>query len=874
MPLRPDLEVFSQNAWPSLRWDAAALFGIFPGLFSAGFYHKTFIWPSWHAYEHLVRQAAGIGRVRSPTALAGTFCQQDVEVDVVVCGGGSAGTAAADEASHCGASVLLLHRDVELGGRLSRDYGAMNLPGGKAEVRVLLNTLALGVFGDKVVCALQDLGWGPSGPRWCLFRIRAKAIIIATGAIEQPLIFEHNDRVGVMLAGGVSRYLDRYAVRAGDAAVLVTNNDEAYGALSRWRESGIALQAIIDTRMVATATTRAAASTLGAPLIMGPRTMSVLGGPAARGVRMRDAAGKRRDISCDVVAMSGGWAPSVALYSQAQGKLRYEAGLQAYIPADGPPGVFAVGRAAGLVDATACKAHATLTGEAAAAHVLSGEGGTMLAKDIPRLDLGPTRLAGREHRQWLDYQHDVTVADVAGVVEEGYTHVEHFKRYTTTGMALDQGKTSVRNALDQLAQRVGRTLGQLRPPTDRPPFVPLPLAAAAGPNTGRWYRAERLMPCHAEHETLRARFEDVGGWRRPVRYELARSSRECVEGEIHAVRSAVALFESSPLGKIEVAGPDAREFLDRMYVNNLRSLGVGDVRYVLMLRDNGCVMEDGTVARTGPDEFLVTTTSGNAERVYLWLREWAECEWPELKVFITPVTTAWGTVTLSGPKARAVFARAGTNIDLAAAVFPHMTLRIGEVAGIPARVYRVSFTGEVSYEINVPAMQAPALWRLLWQAGAPDALRAYGIDALDVLRTEKGYIHVGADTDATTTPLDLGWGNIIERKPGDFVGRRALVLPEYQRPERLQLIGVMPAEAGATLANGAHLIRPSVKRSEGYLTSAYFSPTLGHAVALGRLESGRQRIGEELMLFDEGRTARVRVVSPVFYDPANSRLRG
>jgi sarcosine oxidase, subunit alpha len=366
----------------------------------------------------------------------------------------------------------------------------------------------------------------------------------------------------------------------------------------------------------------------------------------------------------------------------------------------------------------------------------------------------------------------------------------------------------------------------------------------------------------------------VGGWRRPLHYARAEDPKECIEGEIRAVRTGAGLFDSSPLGKIEVSGPDALEFLDRLYVNNLKTLQVGRIRYVLMLRDNGTVLDDGTVARLAQEEYLVTTTSGNAARIYLWMREWAECEWPSLRVIVTPVTTGWGSITVSGPVARAVVAGAGTDVDLSPAALPHMSIRTGSVGGLEARICRVSFTGEPSYEIYVPADRTAALWQALEAAGEPHGLRPYGVDALNVLRTEKGYLHIGAETDATTTALDLGWAPLIERKSGDFIGKGALSLAEYRRADRLHLVGVVGVDPRTRLATGAHLVRSKSGPSEGYLTTACFSPTLGYAIALARLERGRQRMGEELLAFDQGAVAPVRVVDPMFYDSDNTRLNG
>ena len=872
-PLRHGLEVFSQNAWPNLRWDLGALFDLVPRLWSAGFYHKTFMWPDWRWYEPFIRRLAGTGRIRAPDALVGTFAQRDWEADVLVCGGGLAGITAAVESAREGASVILVQKNGDPGGSVGDDRAHATELAGHFGVVVLSNTIATGVFGDKIVLAVQDLGWDANGPKRCLQRIRARSLIVASGSIEQPMVFDNNDRPGVMLAGAVATYVERYAVRPGHEVVIVTNNDSPYEYLARWRAAGMVLAAIIDSRSTPGRIAEAAAGELHVPLIASPASLSVTGRSEVRGVRVRYSSGDMRTIACDLVATSAGWVPSVHLYSQALGDLEYDKSLHAYAPLPAKQGVYATGAAAGLREREAVRKHAALVGRAAA--VFARQGAVSAAEVEPgtrsESSPGPTRFGGRAHKQWLDVQHDVTVADAASAVEQGYRHVELFKRYTTAGMAVDQGKTSLRNSLEQLATFSRQSLRDLRPPTYRPPFVPLSLAAAAGPNVERWYRPERHQPCHAEHVAVGAHFEDIGGWRRPLYYGTPAERDQCVEQEVRAVRTAAGLFDASPLGKVEVSGSDAREFLGRLCVNDMTSMSPGRVRYVVLLRDNGVVMDDGTVTCVGPEEFLVTTTSGNSERAYLWMREWAECEWPRLRVLITPVTTAWGTMTLAGPRCRDILTRVTTGVDLGKESFPHMSFRQGIVAGVPARIHRISFTGELSYEISVPADQAVTLWRALQAVGASDGIRPYGIDALDALRTEKGYVLVGADTDSTTTALDIGWGPAIERKSQDFIGRRALALPEYQRADRLHLVGVVAVDPKESLVNGAHLLGGCAGRSEGYLTSVCFSPTLGYSVALARLERGRTRMNEELLAYDQGATTRVRIVKPIFYDVENLR---
>jgi sarcosine oxidase, subunit alpha len=883
MRLRPGLEVFSQNAWPTLRWDVGELADALPKMIAAGFDHKAFIWPSWSWYEPLIRRVAGLGRIRSHDALAGTVAQSDFETDVLVCGGGIAGVAAAMAAGRSGAAVTLVHGGESVGDAFGSGDHQREGSGAPGVIRVLLNTMALGVFGEKVVLALQELGWGPEGPRRRLLRIRARAIVTATGAIEQPLVFENNDRPGVMLAGAVTEYLRRFAVCAGHTVVLVTNNDASYHDLLEWRAAGITTIAIIDSRTSPSAAAEAAAKFVGARIIRTPRSLAVQGRLAVRGINCRDAEGRVWTLPCDVVAMSGGYMPAVNLYSQSGGDLAYHAGQRCYIPSYSTHNVYAVGSASGVFDPESARTQAREVGEiagvACAATVASAKGGRWnLRPNEPTKDtllsLGPTRFEGRAHRQWLDYQHDVTVSDAAAAVDQGFTQVEHFKRFTTAGMAADQGKTGLRNSLEQLARFSNDACEDLRPPTFRPPFVPLPLLAAAGPNTGLWHHPQRRLPCHAAHVTQQAYFDDVGGWRRPMYYAQGGPRAACVEQEIRAVRTTAGLFEASPLGKIEVSGPDALLFLNRIYVNNLSSLESGQIRYVMMLRENGTVMDDGTVTRLGSDEFLITTTSGNAERVYLWMQEWAECEWPELKVIVTAVTTAWGTITLSGPRARTILQRAGANVDLTSTAFPHMRMRTGEVAGLPVRIARVSFTGELSFEINVASGHAPIVWKALSEAGRLLGLRPYGIEAMDVLRIEKGYFHIGAESDATTTPLDLGWGAVISRKSGDFIGRGALSLPAYQRADRLQLVGIIARDPTVRFTTGAHLVRDEHRRSEGYVTSASFSPTLGYTVGLAKLKGGRTRGGEQLLTYDEGEMTAVRIVDPVFYDTNHSRLQG
>jgi sarcosine oxidase subunit alpha len=510
-----------------------------------------------------------------------------------------------------------------------------------------------------------------------------------------------------------------------------------------------------------------------------------------------------------------------------------------------------------------------VVGAAAAAPVAVAE-----FADISRGRTGVRRHPSSESssRCWIDFQHDVTARDLEIAVRENYVAVEHLKRYTTNGMSIDQGKTSNLNALTLLARLTGRSVPETGTTTFRPPFAPVTLGSIAAGRTGRFYRPTCELPTHALQSELGARFEEFSGWQRPVVYPRAGESLEAAcEREVRTVRSAVGLFEASPLGKILVRGPDAAEFLDRLYANTMSTLAIGQSRYGLMLNEKGVIIDDGVCARLGESEYWVSTTSGGATRIGNWMDVWLQCEWPDLRVVATPVTTQWGTLTVAGPRSREVLAALATDIDLSAEAFGHLRVRSGHLAGQVCRVLRVSFTGELSYEINVPADAADALWRELLEAGRAQGIVPFGIEALMTMRIEKGFLHVGGDTDGTTIPDDVGFGGAVAKKQRDFIGRRSLALPENVRTDRLQLVALRAVDAKRPLVAGAHLIDAT---TAGYVTSACHSPTLGASVGLGLLRRGRARLGERVAVFDDGVESRAEVVAPGIYDPKGSRLHG
>lgn len=866
-PLAAGLVATTENAWPGVGFDVGRVLDFTHALWPAGFYNKTFKWPSWHWYEGLVRRSAGSGRVPGGEDRTDYF-QHNLHCDVLVVGGGRAGLESALAASREGLRVVIAELEPRLGGRLLYEGGEIGgmpatdwLAGAESElraardVRVLAGTTVAGYYDHDVLLAVdRSHADDPARPVERLWKIRARQVVLATGAIEQPLVFAHNDRPGIMLAGAVRRYLRQYAVAVGRAVVVATNNDDAYRTAFALHEAGVAVPAIVDARVAPAADVAREASARGLEVIAGSVVVDTDGARGVCAVEVqalsadsRSLEGPTRAIRCDAVAMSGGLSPALHLYSQAGGRLRYDEAEACFVPGSCRAPLAAVGGAAGDF------------------------GRPLGTRRLPRTPGGPSS------RQWIDFRHDVTAADVELAVRENFVSVEHVKRYTTAGMSLDQGKTSNLNALALLAELTGRSVPEVGTTTSRPMFSPVSLGSVAAGIEGELYSPRRLLPAHAWHAARGAEFDDFGGWQRPACYPRAGENRAAaIAREVRATRDAVGLFDGSPLGKIEANGPDAAEFLNRIYVNNALTLQPGRVRYGLMLNENGIVMDDGVFVCMAPEHYLVCTTSGGADRIAAWLDEWQQCEWPDLRVVLLNVTTQWAVLTLAGPRARQLLSSLESGLDFSAAAFPHMSFRAGRLAGHPVRVQRVSYSGETSYEVSVPAGRARALWETLVAAGEPLGLEPIGVEALMVLRTEKGFLHVGSDTDGTTNPLDVGFGGIIAKKMGDFVGRRSLQRPHDRRPDRRQFVGLEPVSASDRLVAGAHLVgrEGGRRRSEGFVTSACLSPTLGRSIGLGLLERGFSRKGETVTVFDEGRTFEARVVDPAFYDPKGERMNG
>ncbi|WP_116813319.1 sarcosine oxidase subunit alpha family protein [Steroidobacter cummioxidans] len=900
-PLVDGLIVTTENCFPSVDFDLARVFDRVHALLPAGFYNKTFKWPGWHTYENAVRRMAGLGTLPAGDDKT-AFFRHHLRCDVLVVGAGVAGLAAALEASRAGARVALIEQDGELGGRALLERASIDDDirlwidetvselTRSPQVRVFRRTLVAGYYDHNVLTAL-DLSDNehPAGPVQRFWILRAREVVLATGAIEQPLMFAHNDRPGIMLAGAMRAYLNRYGVAAGRRAAIATNNDDAYRTAFDLHDAGVAIAAIVDVRHSASASMEEDAQRRGIKVLRSSMVIDTRGTKRLRAVAVDEVSGDGRSlgerrvwIPCDALAVSSGWNPTIHLYSQAGGKVRYDSSLACLVPETCRQRVRIVGAANAEFAVPAAMASGARAGREAAAALRdnsSGLPGAMRDYRSHTHGICPIRRAPQigGARQWVDLLHDVTTADIELAARENFVAVEHLKRYTTNGMAVDQGKTSNLNALAVLSELTGRAIDTLGTTTYRPQFMPVTFGAIGGDTTGDLYAPARHMPAHRWHVAHGAQLDDYGGWKRPACYPRSGESREAaINREVRAVRSALGLFEGSPLGKIEVRGRDAARFLHRIYVNNVTSLQPGKVRYGLMLNENGIVIDDGVFACLAPEHYLVSTTGANAERIATWLDEWHQCEWPDLDLVLLPVTTQWAVLTLAGASARALLQQLPSDIDFSASEFPHMNFREGRIAGTRARVQRVSFTGELSYEISVPANEAEAFWEELMQQGAKLGIAPIGIEAWLVLRLEKGFLHVGADTDGTTNPMDLGFGPMIEKKVGDFVGRRSLSRANDRAAPRRQIVGLEPMTAGASFAAGAHIVTGDSpqKRSEGFVTSAAFSPTLGRSIGLALLERGQARIDEVVTIFDEGCTLQARVVKPAFFDSSGARMNG
>jgi sarcosine oxidase subunit alpha len=825
---------------------------------------------------------------------------------VLVVGGGPAGLAAAVAAAATGARVILCDEQADFGGSLAADpslavegmsataWVADHLAtlAGHASVTLLSRTTAFGYFAHNFVALAERVTDhlaepDPRLPRERLWQVRAREVVLATGAIEKPVVFPGNDRPGIMLADAARTYLNRYGVRAGERAIVITSDDSAYRAALDMHAAGTAIVAVADLRAdpggAAVEAARAAgipvrpattiSGTIGRLRVIGADLVSLKEGPLK---------GEGRDrLACDLVLMSGGWTPSVHLFSQSRGKLRFDEAQQMFVPGTSVQRERSAGGCRGTFDTAAAVEEGYAAGEGAARQTSVEPRATGVVKTASRApDFAPALTSGpAAGRAFVDFQNDVTTKDLKLATREGFRSIEHIKRYTTTGMATDQGKTSNMNALAFVAQELGKPIPEVGLTTFRQPYTPVTFGTIAGATRGDLFDPVRKTPIHEWAAENGAVFEDVGLWKR-ARYfpQAGEDMHAAVARECLATRSSVGLFDGTTLGKIEVVGPDAAEFMNRLYTNAWTKLEPGRCRYGLMLTEAGFIMDDGVVGRLAADRFHVTTTTGGAPRVLNHMEDYLQTEFPDLKVWLTSTTEQWAVIAVQGPKARETIAPLIEGIDLTREAMPHMSVREGRVCGYPARLFRVSFSGELGFEINVPSGHGREVWEAVHAAGRPHGITPYGTETMHVLRAEKGYIIVGQESDGTVIPDDVGLAGMIGKMKPDFVGKRSLTRADMQRTDRKQLVGLLTVDPNVVLEEGAQVVAdasvPLPVPMLGHVTSAYRSSTLGRSIALAMISAGRARKGERLTVAMLGGDIAVEVTEPVFFDREGTRLDG
>jgi len=901
------LRAHSQNRWPSLKLDLGRVNDWLSPFFPAGFYYKTFMWPpkAWKAlYEPLIRRAAGLG-VAPTLPDPDRYAQRYAHCDVLVVGGGPAGLAAALAAADSGARVILCDESSEFGGSLLGDPARIDGEAAldwvrrsitelakQARVTLLSRTTAFGYFPHNFVGLCErltdHLAIPPEHlPRERLWQVRARQVVLATGAIERPLVFPGNDRPGIMLAGAAQSYLNRYGVRVGARVVVVTACDASYQVALDLHAQGVDIAVIADVRSSAGGVLPEAARRAGIETLKGATVLRTDGGQRVRAISIgeTDSPGQVRSarrFNCDAVLMSGGFTPSVHLFSQSRGKLLWSDALQAFIPGQSAERERSVGACRGVMDLERALKDGASAGAAAGRESPLRPARQFLVDAPPRsagASLGQLPAGSRPSRlkAFVDWQHDVTTKDIKLAAREGFRSIEHVKRYTTTGMATDQGKTSNLNALAILSQEESRPIAAVGLTTFRMPYTPTSFGSFAGISRGDLFDPKRTTPTHAWAEAKGAVFENVGLWKR-ARYfpEAGETMHAAVARECLAVRSACGIFDASTLGKIEVVGADAAEFMNRLYVNSWSGLGVGRARYGILCRDDGFIYDDGVVARLEKDRFHVTTTTGGAPRVLALMEDYRQTEWPDLEVWLTSTTEQWAVIAVQGPNSRRVLEPLVSDIDLSAAAFPHMSVARGKISGVPMLLFRVSFTGELGFEINVPADYGAAIWESVRASGQAHGMVAYGTETMHVLRAEKGYIIVGQDTDGTVTPDDAGLAWAVGKNKPDFVGKRSLERASMKAADRKQLVGLRSRDGRTVLEEGAQVAAKAQQTPPmeliGHVTSSYGSSVLKGPIALALIAAGRARMGQTLYVPMPNGDIEVEVTSPVFYDPAGGRI--
>lgn len=911
------LTAASTNGWPNVDKDLMGVMGKLGGsMMPPGFYYKTFMYPQsmWPKYEHLIRKAAGLGRVpkdKDPD----TYDKLNHHCDVLVVGGGAAGLAAALAAGRRGARVILVDEQNEFGGHLLHSTQPINGQAptqwvanavkelqGLPDVTLLPRSTAAGYYDQNFVTVLErrtdHLGERISGKtRQRLHRIRARRVVLATGAHERPLVYGNNDLPGNFVASALSTYVNRYGVAPGNNLVLMTCNDYGYQAALDWLDAGRKLAAVVDSRHRPEGARYQALKARGVKIYTGHGLIEAVGKKRVTGARVAalssdgsQVTGAAELLACDIIASSGGWSPVVHLTAHTGSRPVWNDDIIGFVPGESVQKQLLAGGIQGTYALSAVLAEGLTAGRAAAdatgygdisAQVQDAE----IKTEDPQEDAAQalflvphSKPVSRAPKQFVDYQNDVTAAGIELAVREGFESIEHIKRYTAMGFGTDQGKLGNINGMAIAARAMGKTIAETGTTVFRPNYTPVTMGALAGRDAHHLFDPARFTAMHAWHVNNGAEFEDVGQWKRPWFFpKNGEDMHQAVNRECLAVRNSVGILDASTLGKIDIQGADAREFLQRIYTNAWAKLSPGNCRYGLMCKEDGMVFDDGVTACINDNHFIMTTTTGGAAGVLQWLELWHQTEWPELEVYFSSVTDHWSTMTVTGPNSRKVLEKICENVDLSGDAFPFMGWRDATVAGVKARIFRISFTGELSFEINVQANYGLHTWEAVMEAGAEFNITPYGTETMHVLRAEKGFIIVGQDTDGSVTPFDLGMDWCVGKtKPFPFIGQRSWSRSDTARTDRKQLVGLKCKEPNTVIPEGAQIVldpnHPVPVPMVGHVSSSYYSANLGHNIAMGVVKGGLNRMGETVYCpLADGRVLEAEITSPIFYDPKGER---
>ena len=894
----------SQNRWPSLNYDLGAINDLLSPFFPAGFYYKTFMWPPkfWKTYEYFIRRAAGLGHAPKKDD-PHKYEHYHYHCDTLVIGGGVSGLYAAKIAAAKNLKVLLVEQEDQLGGAILSSNNHENKINTNSQtewknkildelkklknVKIITSTTLFAYMHYNYLLAIQDLQPNngknkKNSIRQVVWKIRAKKVILATGSIERPLTFNNNDRPGIMLANSVSKYLNGYGVNLGKEIVIFTNNDSAYQTAMDFHHQNINIAAIVDVRNDIEGDLPKTVKKLGIKIYSGSIISNTTGRRKIKTVHIKKINDTNVEIiNCDLLCMSGGWTPTVHLFTQSRGKLKFRDEDSCFVPDQAYQKTISIGACNGTFDLknilkeTYTSVNDFLNEEE---KILDGE-----LYDAEKINIGKQEnawIVNKENisksKMFVDFQNDVTAKDIKTALSEGFQSIEHVKRYTTNGMATDQGKTSNVNALGIISELTGQDISDLGTTTFRLPYTPVTFGAMAGRFVKEFFDVERTTPIHSWHIENKALFEDVGQWKRPWYYPKNNETMdEAVNREVKATRDSLGILDASTLGKIDLKGRDVSEFLNRIYTNAWSKLAVGKCRYGIMLGDDGMVIDDGVTTRLGDHHYLMTTTTGNAASVMSKLEDWLQTEWPELEVYLTSVTEQFGTISLNGPNSRKIVELLFPDQDFSSEIFPHMSFKNLEIDKVSCRVMRISFTGEICYEINIPASYALSLWNKCIELGKDFNITPYGTEAMHVLRAEKGYIIVGQETDGSVTPVDLDMNWIVSKKKYDFIGKRALVRSDTIKEDRKQLVGILTVDPSIVLEEGSQLVEVETSLPMpmvGHITSSYYSPNLGRSIALALVKSGTKKKGVKLIVPTLNKSVEVEITNPVFIDPENERL--